>query len=333
MEPPRRRVRRPDGYISSSSTVSGHSCSTGRETSVSPVCQPHFDSARHAPERCSPSPSPPGMDAPSQRPPSPPPPPPPGHASRRPRLELLLLPRTAELNEAESALTSLVLVAMVGGNRPTVSPAQVRDQLQSFYNMPADAFIVSRHSPEDFLVQFNCRDDLECVLHALLGTAFIRNHRIDLSPLGLPRLDLSDQVQPFTADEVARIIKESPTDRAPGPDGLNGAFYKATWEIVGGDVVRTFQSLWDLDFRSFHLLNEAVMVLLHKTESPSGLKDYRPISLIHSNGKLFSKGLAMRLAPRMSELVCQQHIAIVFRRRRRRHRPRQHRSWAKTRCT
>jgi hypothetical protein len=45
------------------------------------------------------------------------------------------------------------------------------------------------------------------------------------------------------------------------------------------------------------------MVLIHKTQTPARLKDYRPISLIHSLGKLFSKALALRLAPRMHELV------------------------------
>lgn len=57
------------------------------------------------------------------------------------------------------------------------------------------------------------------------------------------------------------------------------------------------------------------MVLLQKNMAPSGLKDYRPISLIHSVGKLFSKGLAMRLAPRMSELVQVNQTAFIKGRR------------------
>jgi hypothetical protein len=98
-------------------------------------------------------------------------------------------------------------------------------------------------------------------------------------------------------------VTATPSGRAPGPDGLSGSFYKATWSTIRADVVRAFHALWDMDFRSFHLLNEASMVLLHKTQSPAGLKDYRPISLIHSMGKLFSKTLALRLAPRMHELI------------------------------
>jgi len=55
---------------------------------------------------------------------------------------------------------------------------------------------------------------------------------------------------------VARIVRDTPADRAPGPDGFNGAFYKAAWEIVGPDVVRVFHALWEVDFRSFYHLNE-----------------------------------------------------------------------------
>lgn len=43
----------------------------------------------------------------------------------------------------------------------------------------------------------------------------------------LPRLDLDELVAPFTAEEVATIVRETPADRAPGPDGFSGAFYRA----------------------------------------------------------------------------------------------------------
>lgn len=71
----------------------------------------------------------------------------------------------------------------------------------------------------------------------LLGKPFYHQHHIDLSHLDLPRLDLDDQASPFSADEVARIVQETPPDRAPGLDGFNGAFYRAAWEVVGPDVV------------------------------------------------------------------------------------------------
>lgn len=84
--------------------------------------------------------------------------------------------------------------------------------------------------------------------NAILGTPFIRQHRINLSQLGILQLDLSDQAVPFSAEEVAMIVRETPADRAPGPDGFSGALFKAAREIVGPDVVRVFQVLWGVDF-------------------------------------------------------------------------------------
>lgn len=121
----------------------------------------------------------------------------------------------------------------------------------------------------------------------LLGTTFARAHLIDLTQLDLPRLDLTEQAARFTAEEILQAIKCSPSNRAPGPDGLGPSFYTAAWEVVGADIVRAFHALWEGDFRSFHQLNEAVMVLLRKSQNPVGLRDYRPISLVHSVGKLF----------------------------------------------
>lgn len=82
---------------------------------------------------------------------------------------------------------------------------------------------------------------------ALLGTRFQQLHRIDLEHLDLPRLDLQDLVVAFTEDEIAKIIQESPADRAPGPDGFTGRFYRAAWPIIKDDICSAFNSLWQQD--------------------------------------------------------------------------------------
>lgn len=103
---------------------------------------------------------------------------------------------------------------------------------------------------------------------------------------------------------------ETPADRVPGPDGFTGRFFRVCWDIVKADVCAAFQCLSQQDFRSFFLLSGATMVLLRKTYVPVSLRDYKPISLIHSFGKLFSKGLAPRLAPFMESLV--KHNQTTF---------------------
>lgn len=99
--------------------------------------------------------------------------------------------------------------------------------------------------------------------------------------------------------------------RAPGPDGFTGLFYKTAWEIIKPDVVNVFNAFWSMDMRSLYLLNDATMVFLRKCPTPTKLGDYRPISLIHSIGKLMTKLLARRLAPKLLHMVSPNQSAFV----------------------
>jgi hypothetical protein len=55
--------------------------------------------------------------------------------------------------------------------------------------------------------------------------------------LGIQQHDLSDLEMPFTAEEVWSTLKEIPLDKAPGPDGFTGRFYKVCWDVKKVDVL------------------------------------------------------------------------------------------------
>jgi exonuclease III len=144
----------------------------------------------------------------------------------------------------------------------------------------------------------------------ILGKPFRRRHAIDLGRL-LPELDLTGIDSCFSEQEVWEAIKDMPSDRAPGPDGYNGLFYKVAWPVIKVDVLNAINALWSLDSRSFHLLNDAFMILLRKHQAPTSLKDYRPIALMHSFSKLFAKCLARRLAPWLQRIVANNQSAFI----------------------
>jgi len=151
--------------------------------------------------------------------------------------------------------------------------------------------------------------------NGVFGNHFQRSHSIDLERLDLPRLDLSTLAAEFSDGEIMHAVLETPVDRAPGPDGFTGRFYRAAWTVIKADVCAVFRALWAQDWRSFYLVNAANMVLLPKKDVPQGLKDYRPISLMHSFSKLFSKALALRLSPFMDRLVHANQTAFIRGRR------------------
>ena len=70
-------------------------------------------------------------------------------------------------------------------------------------------------------------------------------------------------------------------------------------------------AFWCQDMRSFHHLNDAYMVLLRKKDNPEEIRDFRPISLIHSFGKLVTKCMANRLAGVLDRLVLRNQSAFI----------------------
>lgn len=83
--------------------------------------------------------------------------------AQRPLLELVVVPRTPAIQVAEDAL-SLALLALVVGTRPAVTPAMVLAHLVGRYGVMEDHVTVRRSRPDDFLVRFRRREDLELVL-------------------------------------------------------------------------------------------------------------------------------------------------------------------------
>jgi len=81
------------------------------------------------------------------------------------------------------------------------------------------------------------------------------------------------------------------------------------------DILNAFNAFWARDMRSFNHLNEAFMILLKKKAQPMEIRDYQPISLIHSFSKLITKCLARRLAPFLDSLVMKNQSAFIKGRR------------------
>lgn len=64
-----------------------------------------------------------------------------------------------------------------------------------------------------------------------LGQSFPTCSMLDLKSL-VQRVDLQDLDAPFTKKETDDVVMQLPSDKAPTPDGFNGAFIKACWNII-----------------------------------------------------------------------------------------------------
>ena len=107
---------------------------------------------------------------------------------------------------------------------------------------------------------------------------------------------------------------EMPSDRAPGTDGYTALFFKKCWPIISSDMMRAIGALEQCTSLNLHLLNSAHMILMPKIPDVAHPQDFRPISLVHFFAKLFTKILAIRLRPRMHELVHPCQSAFIRKR-------------------
>ena len=138
-----------------------------------------------------------------------------------------------------------------------------------------------------------------------------RSVSIGLNYWGLPAYDLEFLDSPFIEKEVWKSIKQFPSDKASGADGFTGRFYKVCWPIIKRDVMAVIAAIWCRKFQQFGRLNTAFVTLIPKKEGAEEVKDFRPISLVHSIAKLVTKLMANRLSQRLHDLVSLRQSAFI----------------------
>ncbi|KAK1668555.1 hypothetical protein QYE76_056714 [Lolium multiflorum] len=150
--------------------------------------------------------------------------------------------------------------------------------------------------------------------HAAIGRGGRRNCYLNWEELLFEDPGLQSLGDPFSEEEVRNAINLMPSDKAPGPNGYTGAFFKKCWDIIKVDVMEVVHLFGDLHAENFHWLNSANIVLLPKKEGAEEIVDYRPISLIHAIAKIIAKMLSIRLGPYMDSLVSNAQSAFIKKR-------------------
>lgn len=86
--------------------------------------------------------------------------------------------------------------------------------------------------------------------HTVLGTKLNRRCTLDWDSMELGQIeDTLDQ--PFSLEKIKDAVDDLPTEKAPGPDGFTGGFYKKCWEIIKHDLLAAMASFHGLRTRPF----------------------------------------------------------------------------------
>ena len=140
------------------------------------------------------------------------------------------------------------------------------------------------------------------------------DHFLQYTPRRSPADDQeTDQFQkPFTEAEVHEIVKRMPHGKTPGPDGISAEFYKKCWHVIGQDLTETINAM----HTSAHIpkdMKTGIIKLIHKKGTTTELKNYRPITLLNVDLKIYTKLLTNRLLLLIEHIISPQQYAVAGR--------------------
>lgn len=113
-----------------------------------------------------------------------------------------------------------------------------------------------------------------------------------------------------TEKEVKVALFSMHSNKAPGPDGMSPTFFQRFWSIIKGDVVETIRGFLHRGFLP-KAINETLVTLIPKIDTPVNLSQCRPISLCNVLYKIISKVLVNRLKPFLASCISQSQATFV----------------------
>lgn len=113
-----------------------------------------------------------------------------------------------------------------------------------------------------------------------------------------------------TAEEITSVMFKINQNKAPGPDGLTSGFYKASWSILGPEVLQSIQQFFHSSFMPAST-NATILSLVPKHPGASLITDYRPISCLNTIYKVVSRLLVKKLKIILPSLIVPNQTAFV----------------------
>ena len=114
----------------------------------------------------------------------------------------------------------------------------------------------------------------------------------------------------FTRDKVTKALQQLHPTEAPRPDGMSAIFFHKHWDIIGLSITNMVLNVLNSNM-PMTKINKTNIALIPKTNRPSKMVEFRPISLCNTTYKLISKVLANRLKPILPSIITENQSAFI----------------------
>lgn len=114
--------------------------------------------------------------------------------------------------------------------------------------------------------------------------------------------DVGTLLDPVLATNITNVIKHSPSNKAPGPDGYISEFFKASWDITRPVVVQAIQKFFTIG-KLLTSINSTWITFVPKCANPTTMTNFRPISCCNLPHKCITKILANRIQSCLPSII------------------------------
>ncbi|GKA65218.1 sodium/hydrogen exchanger 6 [Tanacetum coccineum] len=108
-------------------------------------------------------------------------------------------------------------------------------------------------------------------------------------------------VREVSDSEIKDALFSMGDDKAPDPDGFTAAFFKKSWDIVGGEITNAVMDFF-FNGKLLKELNHTIISLIPKVSTPAKITDYRPMSCCNVLFKCISKIIANHIKKELRDL-------------------------------
>ena len=131
-----------------------------------------------------------------------------------------------------------------------------------------------------------------------------------LSPTKIADEDADRLGKEISLEEVRMWCKKAGMRKSPGPDGIPSKLYKYFLNILAPILLGVFnEAIENGSLPDF--MKEGIISLLYKKKDRKDIRNYRPVTLLNSDYKIFTKILTARLKTVVTQLIDPMQTGFV----------------------
>lgn len=130
----------------------------------------------------------------------------------------------------------------------------------------------------------------------------------------LPQISESHRTManlPFSLRDFHIALKQLNKDKSPGSDGLTPEFYLAFWDILQDAFYHSILYSMQTGILSQEQRVGIISLVPKKAEDRTKLSNWRPITLLNTDFKIFSKALSNRIQPCIKDVIAEDQTGFI----------------------